>query len=68
MKVNSRLDNNHGGWNIQSWCESVGICRASFYLLQDRPKVVKLGRRSIVVESPADYLQRVLQAQREVSL
>lgn len=47
------------GWGIREWCKATSISRASFYLLAHKPRKVKLGRRTIVIESPQDYLQRI---------
>lgn len=47
------------GWSIEEWCNATTICRASFYLLKTRPHLVKLGRRTIITEAPADYLARI---------
>ena len=47
------------GWSISNWCSATTISRASFYLLAQKPKTVKLGRRTVVIESPQDYLQRI---------
>jgi hypothetical protein len=55
------------GWNIPDWCTSTSISRASFYLLVERPKTVKLGRRRVVVESPRDYLARIASLQKEAA-
>jgi len=54
-------------WNIPSWCSATSIFRASFYLLAHKPRTVKLGRRTVVIESPADYLERIAQAQLEAA-
>ena len=47
------------GWNIPNWCAATSISRASFYLLAHKPQTVKLGRRTVVIESPQSYLQRI---------
>jgi hypothetical protein len=52
------------GWTIPAWCEATSISRASFYLLAQRPETVKLGRRSVVIESPAAYLARIASLQK----
>lgn len=52
-------DEQSAGWNIAQWCESISVSRASFYLLADKPKTVKIGRRHVVIESPHDYLNRI---------
>lgn len=55
------------GWNIVRWCEETSISRASFYLLALKPRTVKLGRRTVVIESPQDYLNRVASFQLEAA-
>ena len=47
------------GWNVPDWCAATSISRASFYLLAQKPRTVKLGRRTVVIESPQAYLQRI---------
>ncbi|MCA3002794.1 MAG: hypothetical protein ACK5RJ_13955 [Burkholderiales bacterium] len=55
------------GWTIPDWCASTSISRASFYLLAQRPRTVKLGRRTVVIESPDAYLQRIADTQLEAA-
>jgi hypothetical protein len=55
------------GWNIRDWCEATSISRASFYLLAQRPRAVKLGRRTVVIESPEAYLARIASLQKEAT-
>jgi hypothetical protein len=55
------------GWTIPAWCEATSISRASFYLLAKRPETVKLGRRTVVIESPATYLARIASLQKEAA-
>lgn len=52
------------GWTIPDWCRATSISRASFYLLAQRPETVKLGRRTVVIESPRDYLARIANSQK----
>ena len=47
------------GWSIPNWCALTSISRAGFYVLTHRPKTVKLRRRTVVIESPRDYLHRI---------
>ncbi len=49
------------GFNIKEWCKAVGIGRSSLYVLQGnlRPRMAKIGKRNIVVESPREYLDRI---------
>lgn len=49
------------GYDISAWCTSVGISRATFYKLDGdlRPGSVKIGKRHLIVERPADYMARL---------
>ena len=67
MKNATELQPIPAGWNIPSWCNATSISRASFYLLAKKPQTVKLGRRTIVIESPQKYLQRIADTQLEVA-
>ena len=53
------------GWDIQSYCAVCGFSRALFYRLpaDRRPRSLKLGKRHIVIEPPAEYLSRLAEAQ-----
>lgn len=55
------------GWSIATWCGATSISRASFYLLARKPRTVKLGRRTVVIESPQIYLQRIAESQLEAA-
>jgi hypothetical protein len=57
------------GYSIDLWCHAVGISRRKFYLLQEheRPNLARIGRRLIIVESPAEYLHRLADLQRQVA-
>ena len=46
-------------WTIADWCSATSISRASFYLLASKPRAVKIGRRTVVIESPQSYLLRI---------
>lgn len=46
-------------WDIDTWCAAVGVSRPTYYRLAPRPRSVKLGRRRLVTEAPASYLERV---------
>jgi hypothetical protein len=49
------------GWSIPAFCASCDFSRASYYNLPDdlRPRSIKLGKRHIIIESPAEYLARL---------
>lgn len=53
------------GWSIKDFCASVGFSVAKFYLLQaeQKPRMVKLHGRVVIVESPAAYLARIAELQ-----
>jgi len=59
MKQNQTTVPQPAGWNIPTWCIATSISRAGFYLLAHRPRTVKLGRRTVVIESPQQYLERI---------
>jgi hypothetical protein len=46
-------------YSIPEWCTSIGISRAFFYKLptDERPVVVKLGRRSIITRRASEAWQ-----------
>jgi len=49
------------GYDIPAWCAAVGISRATFYKLDGelKPVSVKIGKRHLIVERPADYMARL---------
>jgi hypothetical protein len=49
------------GWSIERYAEATGVSRAMLYALPPakQPQFVKIGRRRIIVEPPAAWLQRV---------
>ena len=57
------------GWSVPSYCSAVGYSRAMYYLLPPelQPKSVKLGKRRIIIEPPADYLARLAATQEDLS-
>ncbi|MCA3029711.1 MAG: hypothetical protein ING66_14080 [Rhodocyclaceae bacterium] len=67
MKSENEIPKTGVGWSIQNWCAATSISRASFYLLALRPETVKLGRRTVVIESPAAYLARIASLQKEAA-
>jgi hypothetical protein len=67
MQENRETTANAAGWCIPQWCAATSISRASFYLLAQKPKLVKLGTRTVIIESPADYLARIAASQSEAA-
>ena len=53
------------GYDIPEWCAAVRISRATYYKLDGelKPGSVKIGKRHIITESPADYMARLAVAQ-----
>jgi hypothetical protein len=53
------------GFTLAAWCESTSISRPKLYTLPPelQPRSIKIGRRRIIIEAPADYLQRIATAQ-----
>jgi hypothetical protein len=64
MKDNSTAS---AGWSILDWRRATSIARATFYTLAQRPRFVKLGRRTVVIECPREYLARIAAEQREAA-
>lgn len=52
------------GWRKRHWCESASIGLSTYDDLQDdlKPRSIKIGRRLVITESPADWLERINQA------
>jgi hypothetical protein len=49
------------GWPVRAWCASTTLSAATLYALPlDKwPASVKLGKRRIIIEGPADWLRRM---------
>lgn len=49
------------GFALEAWCKATGYSRATYYNLpiELQPQSVKIGRRRIISETPADYLRRI---------
>ena len=52
-----------GGWPLHEWLPLAGMARPTFYTIpeQQRPASVKIGRKVIITEAPAAWLERVRQ-------
>lgn len=50
-------------WNRPDWCGALGIGVSSYYVLAVRPRSIKLGKRLLIVESPAAYAERIAKMQ-----
>ena len=50
------------GWNILDWCREAGFSKSTYYNLEGEgkaPRSVKIRRRRLIIEAPADYLNRI---------
>lgn len=54
------------GFSIDEYCAAISYCRATYYNLPPelRPRSIKIGKRRIIVEPPAEYLARLSAAQQ----
>lgn len=52
------------GRSIPEWAALAGVSRSTFYALPDthRPRTVKIGKRLVIIESPAEWLERMAKA------
>lgn len=50
------------GWSIKEYGPLVDIGRTLYYSMppDQRPRSVKVGRRTIIIEPPQEYLHRLL--------
>lgn len=70
MELIQQNEVSQAGWNISGWCAATSISRATFYTLTLKPRTVKIGRRTVVIESPQAYLARIAglkESQREAA-
>ena len=49
------------GYDRREWCRGAKIGASTLYTLaeSDRPRSVKIGKRTIIIEAPADWLERM---------
>jgi len=59
------IDGRHGVWSIPAWCSQYGCSEPFFYKMDIRPRSVRIGRLVRILESPAQYLERVRQSIEE---
>jgi hypothetical protein len=59
--MNNQIESSPVGWRVAEFARAIRISRAGFYLLppEHRPRAVKIGKRHIIIESPADWLRRM---------
>jgi hypothetical protein len=58
------IDGRNRIWSIPSWCQQFGCSEPSYYALDPKPHQVKINRLVRITESPADYAERMRQAQK----
>jgi len=48
-------------WAVASYCEACNFSRGTFYNFPEdrRPRSLKIGKRHIVIEAPAEFLARL---------
>lgn len=54
------------GYSVEEFCFSVGIGRTSFYALGGdlAPRRIRIRKRTIVTESPAEWVARIEKSQK----
>lgn len=69
MKAKAEVEVQPAGLRPRQFWQAVGISRAGGYALplELQPKSIKLGRSRIITESPAEYLARVAELQRQAA-
>lgn len=62
--MGSQTANAQAGRPIPEWASLAGISRSTFYALpaQYRPRTVKIGKRLVIIEGPAEWLDRMARA------
>ena len=55
------------GYKLNEWLSQVGFGRSTFYQLPAdlKPRTIKVGASTVVIEQPADYLARLAARQVE---
>lgn len=51
--------NGRAAWNVPEWSAALTIGRATYYTLKVRPRSIRIGKRVVIIESPADYAIRI---------
>jgi hypothetical protein len=55
----------NGVWDLRPWCDQFGIALSTFYTLKTKPRSTRVGRLLKIIESPADYAQRLASLQEQ---
>jgi predicted DNA-binding transcriptional regulator AlpA len=66
MKKANTVQPNQAGFRIKEFSKACGFSRSAFYNLPDdqKPKLVKIGRATVIIETPAEFLQRLALTQQ----
>ena len=64
METTSSTHTLRAGWPVGDFADAAGVSRALIYTLPKEiwPRSVKIGKRRLITEQPADWLRRVGQA------
>lgn len=56
-------------WTVPDWCKSSGISRTTEFRLpaEEKPHSVNVRGRRFIIESPADWFQRLARQQRSAA-
>lgn len=58
---NSRIEPQRSAWSVNEWGVALGVSRSWVYALMasdKSPKSARVGRRRLITESPASYIER----------
>jgi hypothetical protein len=55
----------NGVWDLRPWCDQFGIAISTYYTLKAKPRSTRVGRLLKIIESPADYAQRIASLQEQ---
>ena len=57
-------EDSRAGWRLRDWLAATSVGRSTFYVLpaEIAPRQVRLGKKVVVIEAPAAWLDRVAKA------
>jgi hypothetical protein len=57
------------GWSIREYLPLIGIGETTYHTLppEQKPKYIKIGRRTIITEPPRAYVDRLARMQAETA-
>ena len=59
-----KQETEHAVWNVPEWSAALNLGRSTYYTLSIRPRSIKIGKRHLIVESPAAYVERLAAIQK----